>query len=100
MSVVSSWLNKTPAALLKSGLFVATVMAARLLQSRNASNAMLVTLAGRVTLLTLEYENAWSAMMATLVPTVTLVRLFILKNAASPMLVIGRPLVVLGMTTA
>ena len=38
--------------------------------------------------------------MATFVPTVTLVRLVFSKNAASPMLVISRPLVVLGMTTA
>src|ERR1700683_4347539 len=39
-------------------------------------------------------------MTATLVPTVTLARVELLKNAASPMLVIARLLVVLGMTTA
>src|SRR5208282_325242 len=38
-------------------------------------------------------------MMATLVPTVTLARVDISKNAASPMLVIGSPLVISGMTT-
>src|SRR5271155_4125279 len=39
-------------------------------------------------------------MVVMLVPTVTPVRVELLKKAASPMVVMGRPLAVLGMTTA
>jgi len=49
-----------------------------------------------VTLVRLEYENAWSAMVVTLVPTTTLVRVRLLKNEASPMVVMARPFVLAG----
>jgi hypothetical protein len=39
-------------------------------------------------------------MLVTLLPIVTLVRLVQSENAFSPMLVTGRPLIVLGMVTA
>jgi hypothetical protein len=47
-----------------------------------------------------QWANAESAMLVTLLGMVTLVRRVHQENASYPMLVTGRPLIVLGMVTA
>ena len=82
MSVVRLLLNKTPATLLKTGLRLSTVNAARLVQLPNAETARLVTLLGIVTLARLvQYWNATPSMLVTLLPIVRFVRLVQEKNA-------------------
>ena len=61
---------------------------------------MLVTLSGMVTRVRLEQEmNAPAPMLVMLLGIVTLAML-LLENARSPILVTGRPSIVLGMTTS
>src|ERR1022692_999769 len=69
-------------------------------QSENAPCPMVVTLLGMVRLVKRVFSNAQSPMVVRLVGRVTLDRLVTFWNAAVPMLVTGKPSIVLGMVTA